>query len=194
MRIEELLEKLTKFNVSFEIREGYYHVALKYPDNWEIVASDYDSIYIEKRNGLCHYFALVGSIDLEEIFNTIDASIKYNEDLERKLLLFRQKTEELQILFAQNSYEKLLRLKFSFPLSKKETKVKSGTEEKEKSTKKVTTKRKPPKQKEETPLKKDKEKEKSVENSKEITPSENKTPNPDELRMDDGMYFEELER
>ena len=56
-------------------------------------------------------------------------------DLQKKLILFKQKTEELQALFSDEEYEKLQTLKFVFEEIKpkktqRKTKVKTETKEK----------------------------------------------------------------
>lgn len=122
MNWEERLSKLNEYNVSFEIKQGYYHIALQYDNNWNILVSDNENIYIQEKNGTYHYIASTDSIKIDELFNLIDSTIEYNLDLQKKLLLFRQKTEELQEIFSTESYDKLKTIEFTFPKQKKSVK------------------------------------------------------------------------
>lgn len=114
MDFEKKLNELNQYNVTFEIRQGYYHVSLIFDDNWEIVAADNEAIHIEKRNGICHYIGHREEVKINEIFDAINETIEYNIDLEKKLALFKEKTEELQDIFAKEDYEILKTIKFIF--------------------------------------------------------------------------------
>ena len=92
---EKRLKELNGYNISFEIRQGYYHIALVYDKGWDILAPDNELIYVQEKDGVYHYIASTDDVKLDEIFGTIDATISYNMDLQKKLILFKQKTEEL---------------------------------------------------------------------------------------------------
>ena len=124
MDFEKKLKELSAYNIAFEIKQGYYHVCLVYNSNWNIVESDNENLYIEKRNGICHYIGETNKVTIDEIFASIQSTIDYNIDLEKKLILFRQKTEELQELFSTEDIEKLKTIKFVF--EEKEEKKKRG--------------------------------------------------------------------
>lgn len=186
---EKRLKELNDYNISFEIKQGYYHIALTYEEGWNIIVPENEAIYLEERNGVYHYIASMDSVKIEDIFNVIDSTIEYNMDLQKKLLLFKQKTEELQNLFANEDLEKLQTIQFVFPDKvKKETKKKSKTktEKKEKASKKTKEK----------PKKMEKEETKITENVIEKITSLS-TPYYDEadevVTMNDN-YMEELER
>jgi hypothetical protein len=96
------------------------HSYLVFDEKWEILEPDNESIYVEKRNGVYHYIAPVDSVTIAEMFKTLDTTIDYNMDLQRKLLLFKKKTEELQEIFANESLEVLETIEFKYGLKKKE--------------------------------------------------------------------------
>lgn len=188
MEWENRLKELSGYNISFEIKQGYYHIALTYDDGWDVLIPDNENIYVEKRNGVYHYIASIDTAKIEDLFKSIDATIDYNMDLQKKLILFKQKTEELQALFADEDYEKLQTIKFVFEEIKpkktqKKTKVK--TETKEKNNKKPT-KRKTKVKNEKPPLESVNETITQVETT---DYDEN-----DEVVTMSGEYFEELER
>jgi hypothetical protein len=186
---EKKLKDLNGYNISFEIKQGYYHIALEYDENWSILNSDNENIYIQEKNGLYHYIASTDSVKVEDMFNLIDTTIKYNLDLEKKLILFKQKTEELQELFSNEEYDTLQTIEFKFKkkntLKKTTRKTKNKTEEKAKKTRTKT------KQKKEI-TKKEKITEDIVENKiNQIETSD--YDNDEEIVVMSNEYFEELE-
>ena len=143
---EKRLRELNGYNISFEIKQGYYHIALVYDDNWNILTPDNESIYVEERDGVYHYIASIDNATIDELFGAIDATLEYNKDLQKKLILFKQKTEELQELFANEDYEKLQTIEFTFKkkteAKKTARKPKAKSETKEKTVKKPRAKTK----------------------------------------------------
>lgn len=138
---ESRLKELSGYNISFEIKQGYYHVALIYDNGWNVLAPDNEFLYVEERNGVYHYIGSIDDIKIEDIFKAIDATIEYNMDLQKKLLLFKQKTDELQQLFANEDYEKLQTLNFVFIEEKANKKSTKKSNNKQTTNKKVKTKR-----------------------------------------------------
>jgi len=135
MEFEKKLKKLSDYNVSFEIKNNFYHLSLIFDDNWDIMESSNEKIYIEKRNGVCHYIGSTNDVSIDDIFNEIDLTINYNIDLQKKLALFKQKTEELQDIFSKEPLDVLETITFTY--GKEEQKAKKKPK-KPKSTKKAT--------------------------------------------------------
>lgn len=179
---ENRLKELNGYNISFEIKQGYYHVALVYENGWSVLTPDNQSIYVEERNGVYHYIASIDDVKIEDIFNSIDSTIEYNMDLQKKLILFKQKTQELQELFANEDYETLQTI--TFEINRKEE------------SKKITKKTKPKTEKKEKTTKKSKPNSKKPEETTE-QPIENSVPDydaNDEIIMMGDNYMEELEK
>lgn len=139
MDFEKSLKDLSCYNISFEIKEGYYHVSLVFKENWEIV-SDNDLISIVNRNGRTHYIGATDSVTIDDIFKLINSTIDYNIDLELKLELFKETTQKLQELFANEKLEVLKTIQFK--VTRKKEKAKTETPKKEVKTKKKTTSKK----------------------------------------------------
>ena len=127
---EDKLKKLNDYNIAFEIKQGYYHISLAYNPNWNVLIPDNKNIYIEERNGIHHYIALVENVNIGEIFKCVEETINYNKDLERKLILFKEKAKELQDIFSKEEYDKLKTLEFTFPIQKKTIKKTKKKEKK----------------------------------------------------------------
>lgn len=139
MDFEKKLKDLNQYGISFEIKQGYYHVALTFNDAWNVLVPENENIYLEERNGVHHYIAPIEDIKIDDIFDSINETIEYNNDLEKKLQLFREKTAELQELFSTETYDKLETIKFVFEnkeTEKKTTKRTKKTKEMEKNPKK----------------------------------------------------------
>ena len=138
---EKRLKELNGYDISFEIKQGYYHIGIVYQEGWNVLAPDNEFIYVEERNGVYHYIGSINDIKIEDIFKAIDTTIEYNMDLQKKLILFKQKTDELQQLFANEDYEKLQTLNFVFREEKENKKLTKKSNNKQTTNKKVKTKR-----------------------------------------------------
>lgn len=175
MDFEKRLNELSEYDVSFEIKQGYYHVSLVYKDGWDVVSCDNEYIYIEQRNGVCHYLASADSVNIDDIFNAIESTINYNIDLQKKLELFRKKTEELQELFAKESLDVLETIEFKYGKKEEPVKKKRGRKPKKKDVEEEQVKQ------EETPVK------------EEPQPEENTPPTPVQEEEEHIDYCQEEE-
>ena len=186
---ENKLKEVSGYDIGFEIKQGYYHISIVFDEDWNILEPDNESIYVEKRNGVYHYIAPADNVTIAEMFKTVDTTIDYNMDLQKKLLLFKKKTEELQEIFANETLEVLETIEFKYGLKKKEQpKKKRG--------------RKPKKEEEESKNLTEELKEEEVTENKENEIQETETlnedngyiDNEDEVVMAQDGFFEELER
>lgn len=188
--LEKRLKELSGYNIGFEIKQGYYHISIVFDENWNVLESDNESIYIEERNGMYHYIASVDSVTIADMFKIVDMTIDYNIDLQKKMLLFKKKTEELQNIFANETLEVLETIEFKYGLNQQEqTKKKRG--------------RKPKKQMEESKkltedLKETEEvienKENEIQETKPLNEDSGYIDNDDEVVIAQDGFFEELKR
>lgn len=125
---ENRLKELSDYYIGFEIKQGYYHISIVFDQNWKILEPDNKNIYVKQKNGIWHYIASTDSTTIAEMFKTVDATIEYNMDLQKKLILFKKKTEELQEIFAKETLEVLETIEFKYGL-KKEKQPKKKKEE-----------------------------------------------------------------
>lgn len=193
---ENRLKELSGYDIGFEIKQGYYHISIVFDEKWEILEPDNESIYVEKRNGVYHYIAPADSVTIAEMFKTVDATIDYNMDLQRKLLLFKKKTEELQEIFANESLEVLETIEFKYGLKKKEQqkkkrgrKPKKQEEESKKLTEEYYNALKELEKEEDT-----ENKENEVQETKSLNEDNGYIDNDEEVVMAQDGFFEELER
>ena len=187
---ENRLKELSGYDIGFEIKQGYYHISIVFDENWNVLESDNESIYIEERNGMYHYIASVDSVTIADMFKIVDMTIDYNIDLQKKMLLFKKKTEELQNIFANETLEVLETIEFKYGLNQQEQpKKKRG--------------RKPKKQMEESKkltedLKETEEvienKENEIQETKPLNEDSGYIDNDDEVVIAQDGFFEELKR
>ena len=83
--LENRLKKLSDYDVGFEIKQGYYHISIAFDKDWEVLLPDNENIYVENRNGVHHYIAPTDAVTIAEMFKTVDATIEYNIDLQKKI-------------------------------------------------------------------------------------------------------------
>ena len=188
---ENKLKELSGYDIGFEIKQGYYHISIVFDEDWNILEPDNESIYVEKRNGVYHYIAPADNVTIAEMFKTVDTTIDYNMDLQKKLLLFKKKTEELQEIFANETLEVLETIEFKYGLKKKEQpKKKRGRKSKkeEEESKNLTEELK---EKEEEVTE---NKENEIQETETLNEDNGYIDNEDEVVMAQDGFFEELER
>lgn len=91
----------------------YYVVTINFNPKWNVVKplDETVSCVNQTESGAYVYFTEVNN-GIDAVFDAIDHTINYNEDVEKKITLLRQKINELQELFANETYENLQRLSF----------------------------------------------------------------------------------
>lgn len=183
MDLEKYLEDLKDYDIAFEIKQGYYHVSIEYDKDWEIVDPENNCIYVEVRNGVCHYIVAVGSATIDDIFKAINMTINYNLDLQKKLELFKKKTKELQEIFANENIEVLEGLEFKYG------------EKSKKRGRKLSKKKKILKD-EIGKMKNSVEEDEQIQEKEGVSCAEKYDENGEEeiVTMDDSEYMQELER
>lgn len=125
MVLDEQLIKLKNYNIGFNIFEDTVVVNITYPKGWNILSFENDDIKMFCEEGK-HYYCISVDKDTGLIFDAIQDTIKYNQDLEKKVTLFNQKVNELKQLFIDEDYTELQTLEFN--LRKKRGRKKKGTQ------------------------------------------------------------------
>lgn len=115
------LTNYAKYGISLMTSQSkgveYYMVTLIYGKKWTVkMPTETPNPKVMcakvKDDGTYCYITEIAN-GLEPVFDLIDKTIQYNEELEKKVDLFKVKAEELKELFANLSYDELLRLKFT---------------------------------------------------------------------------------
>ena len=131
MDLQERLIELSEYGANLNVANGNFVIKIKYDSKWSIIQPDGDEIafYRDENDSSVYYYVAPVSISIDKIFAAIDETIDYNKELEQKVVLFKQKMEELQDIFAKESLEVLNTLEF------KVKKKKVANNKKEKQTK-----------------------------------------------------------
>lgn len=116
---QDRMLKYSKYGISIRTTEAegkeYYLVGVTFKPTWKVVTPENsDKVYCVPATdgeGMFYYFGEVET-GIGYIFDCIDETIHYNEDVEKKIVLLREKVRELQELFANETYETLSTLKF----------------------------------------------------------------------------------
>ena len=118
MSLEKRMLEYAKYGISMRTTSDangieYYAVTIAFNPKWDVVEAQDEKVRCvsQSNNGEYVYFTEVSN-GLECIFSSIEETIEYNEDVEKKIQLLREKIGELQELFANETYEKLQYLTF----------------------------------------------------------------------------------
>lgn len=121
----------------------YFLVGINFNKKWQIVEPSPETgvscVAGNDGESEFYYFAPI-ECGVNAIFDCIDDTIHYNEDIEKKITLLREKVAELQELFAEKPYEWLLNLQFVYKPAKKERVKKSAEPRNVKKTKRINEK------------------------------------------------------
>ena len=126
MDLQEKLIELSGYGVTFNVANNNFVIKIKYDDNWSIIQPEGNDIafYRDEANNSVYYYVAPITVSIDKLFSAIDETIEYNQELELKVKLFREKMTELQELFTKESLEVLKTLEFK--VKKKRDKVKKS--------------------------------------------------------------------
>ena len=119
--INDRIEKLGKYFVSFNIADGVAYALVDLPKTWNVpMTLDYFKVKTAKKEDKGFYFFSEVSEGIGNIFKAIDSVIELNKEYEEKKALLVEKANEMKELFAVEPLEKLRRLEFTFARQKKQ--------------------------------------------------------------------------
>lgn len=160
MDLQDKIISLAGYGIGFNVYDGNFLVNITYNKNWAVIKPEDKNVKFmrDKDNTDVYYYSVpVDKKDsLQNAFDTIEETIRYNKELEAKVALFKLKLVDLQQVFAEKSLEELQNMEFSFK-KKTKTSVKKTTKKKvEKTTSRGCNEEKQPpevvEEKEETPI------------------------------------------
>lgn len=122
LNLQDKMIELASYNVGCKIENGYYLITIHYEDNWKIIPPENSLIECATHNGATYYCAPVSEVSFDEVFISINETIEYNMDLERKVVLFKEKVSELQTIFAEEELDVLRTITFKYKKSKRKNK------------------------------------------------------------------------
>lgn len=111
MTLNEHLVNLSKYSINFTTVEDYIIISLLFPSKWTINKPLNKNVRFEKIEER-YYYAISISNNVDEVFDVIYDTIKYNKEVEEKTKLFKEKIEELKNIFANENIEVLKKIEF----------------------------------------------------------------------------------
>lgn len=124
--LQDRIKELDEYRPDISYRDGAFILKIKFKAGWSVIESEDKRVaYSEDSNvkGLHWYVSNIEDADM--IFDLIEETIAVNKEMEKKLLLYKEKVKELQELFLSDiPYEKLITLQFTFPDNTKKGKSK----------------------------------------------------------------------
>lgn len=137
MALRDRILKIAPYFKGIEYEGGLIIVKVQLPEKIEPKNSKDDLIKVAFHQGLWMYYAKMELVEEDAIFDLIEETVKVYEEAKQKVTLMKAKFEELKLIFANNSLDKLETLKFVFedkpksvkPKRKYTKKTKTNTEE-----------------------------------------------------------------
>lgn len=129
--IQDKMVALSAYNPNFNIFGGQSIVRLSFPSNWKVLKSSNENVKVTADdNDKCTYFyyASVG-VDFNEIFDCIDETVSYNNEIAEKSKLFKEKVSELKELFLNEDLQTLSTLEFKLRKKVSRKKVDKTTDD-----------------------------------------------------------------
>lgn len=114
LNLQDKMIELSAYNVGCRIEGGYCLISVTFDDNWKVIPPENVNIECAERNNITYYCAPVNEVSFDEIFKSIYDTIDYNTDLEKKIILFREKVDELQKIFAEEDINVLKTITFKY--------------------------------------------------------------------------------
>ena len=108
MNIQETLLKLADYNASFRIFNGNTIVGITYPEKWQILKPSNKEIIFDhdlQDVNTYYYFAPL-SLDIMMIFDCINLTITFNQELELKRK--KSRTQLIKLIKKKQRKKKLL--------------------------------------------------------------------------------------
>lgn len=115
--LQERINKISEYFRGMEMTNGVLIIKVSYKDKWGVFPSNDEKIKVAKSEDSINEYFYYGDfyeISFDDIFDLIDNTIEMNLSAAAKIQLLSEKFEELKILFASESLQKLQTLKFTF--------------------------------------------------------------------------------
>ena len=125
--LQDRIVKISDYFKGIRVDGGLYIVNVEYKNGWSAFGSSDGKIKIaQNENNLNEwfYYTKMSDSNIDEIFDLIDETIEFNENIRKKIELLKLKVEELKALFDAESLDRLETLEFVFNEPKKKKKNK----------------------------------------------------------------------
>lgn len=116
MSLKDRINKISEYFRGIDYQGGLFIVKVAYPNKIEPKGSEDELIKVtfSEDDGLWYYYADAEIVNEDSIFDLIEDTIKTYEEAKKKIVLIKEKIEELREIFANNPLERLQTLYFGF--------------------------------------------------------------------------------
>lgn len=125
--LQDRIVKISDYFKGIRVDGGLYIINVEYKNGWKAFGSSDGKIKAaQNENNLNEwfYYTKMSDSNIDEIFDLIDETIEFNENIRKKIELLKSKVEELKALFDTESLDRLETLEFVFNEPKKKKKNK----------------------------------------------------------------------
>lgn len=134
MKLRDRINQNIEYDPSVEMTGGLNIVRVKFPDKWRVYSNDNETIKVAQSETTANewfYYANAESVDVDDIFDLIEHTVKFNKEMSLKIKLLNEKIDELKELFSDKDLDELKTLEFitSKPKKRKNTKKKTETKQ-----------------------------------------------------------------
>lgn len=127
--LQDRITNISEYFRSIQMEGDLFIIHVKYKNGWTAFNSSDDKIKVVKdqtEKNAWYYYANMSQVDIDWIFNLIDETIEFNENIIKKVTLLKQKVSELKEIFDKEPLSKLETLEFTFTEPKKRKKQKKN--------------------------------------------------------------------
>lgn len=115
MSLKDRIKDIEQYFRGIDYYNDCIMVKASFPDKITVVGSEELGIKVTKsEDGIWYYYGNKNEVEIEDIFDLIQSTIRVYEEAKQKATLFRAKCEELKEMFATNPLDKLETLYFGF--------------------------------------------------------------------------------
>ena len=138
--LQDRIKAIQDYFRGIEVKETLFILRVSLPYRWSAYNRDDEVIKVaksdvpqaNKTDAEWFYYADVNEVDLNEMFDLVEETIRTNEEVNQKIELMKVRMEELKDIFQNETLERLQTLEFTFAepqKRKKKTKQKAKTEQ-----------------------------------------------------------------
>lgn len=123
--LQDRIKNIEEYRPDINFKDGTFILKIKFKQGWSIIEpADSEEVAFAEDKTVPNLYWYVSTIENSDmIFDVIEETISVNKEMEKKLTLYKEKVKELQDLFLSNeTYERLVSLKFVIPEDKKKSK------------------------------------------------------------------------
>lgn len=109
--IQEQLNEVLPYLKAVRFKDDYTIFDLTVKEGWSFLKDDVVEVSELEGDNMYIIYCQTDEKSVDTLYSYTNKIIKYNLDREKKQKLFKEKVEELRVLFSKNSYDDLLSVK-----------------------------------------------------------------------------------